>query len=427
MPKVPPPTTSPPPLVVGFSARALAEATAAHFAPPLVADRFADHDCQQAAEKCFEIDQWGGRLESDWHVLSQLTAAGAQPSSPVLLGGGTENWPELVELLHQQFTVLGPTSHQLQQLRSPEYWQACATAAGVAFPETHWEGASAVDERSIQKGAMRRSAEGPEGHIKDWLIKPRRGAGGHAIRRVNGRNSSHQSVEGSHYWQRKISGRSLGVYCILTSDGLVELLGATESPSAEQWPGPSEFIYRGSLGPIALSDMQRQQIIRLCQVVQTTSRCRGWLQFDFIEDAAGELWLLELNPRWAAGMEILFLAGINPVAHHCRAWNISSDPAVSELSMATYDNSRSDTHFAKAVVYADRELTLTRERIERLHNLPPASFADLPSHVSLTSASTTKIVSSGEPLLTVRASGPAPSLLEQLKQLRETALTLCHS
>ncbi len=170
MPKVPPTATSPPPLVVGFSARALAEATRAHATHPLVVDRFADRDCQQAAHHCIELDQWGGRLDSDWQVLSQLKAAGAQPSSPVLLGGGTENWPELVELLHQHFTVLGPTARQLQPLRSPEYWQACARAAGVAFPETHWKGASAVDDRLIKAVAMRESAEGPAGHIKDWLI-----------------------------------------------------------------------------------------------------------------------------------------------------------------------------------------------------------------------------------------------------------------
>lgn len=86
-----------------------------------------------------------------------------------------------------------------------------------------------------------------------------------------------------------------------------------------------------------------------------------------------------------------------------------------------------DTHFAKAVVYADRELTLTRERIERLHSLPPASFADLPSHVGSRSEPATRVVSHGEPLLTVRASGPSSSLLEQLTQLRETALMLCRS
>ncbi|MCC7334352.1 MAG: ATP-grasp domain-containing protein [Pirellulaceae bacterium] len=397
----------------------------AHSPHPLVVDRFADHDCRKTAKICLELDHWGGLLDSEWHVLPQLKAAGAQPSSPVLLGGGTENWPELVELLHQHFTVLGPTARQLQQLRSPEYWQTCARAAGVAFPETHWKGASAVDDGSIEAGVMRESAEGPAGHIKDWLIKPRRGAGGHGIGRVNGYHASLQSVEDSHYWQRRISGRSLGVYCNLTSDGQAELLGATEALSAEQWPGPSEFIYRGSLGPISLSDSQRLQINQLCRVIQTTSRCRGWLQFDFIEDAAGVLWLLELNPRWAAGMEILFLAGINPVAHHCRAWQTSSDPASFESSMATL--SPGDTHFAKAVVYADRELTLTRERIERLHSLPPASFADLPSHVGSRSEPATRVVSHGEPLLTVRASGPSSSLLEQLTQLRETALMLCRS
>ncbi|MEO8270535.1 MAG: ATP-grasp domain-containing protein, partial [Aureliella sp.] len=332
---------------------------------------------------------------------------------------------ELVDLLHHHFTLLGPTVDQLRQLRSPEYWYACATAAGIDFPETHWRGIPAADDGLFNTGVVRESAEGPTSGMYDWLLKPRRGAGGHAIRRATGKYTSSCSIPDSHYLQRKIAGRSLGVYCILHSNGQAELLGATESLTAEQWPGPSEFIYRGSVGSICLTDTQRQQILRLCQVIQSTSDCRGWLQFDFIEDDSGALWLLELNPRWAAGMEILFLAGINPVAYHCRAWQSPRDPAISESNMATL--SRTDTQFAKAVVYADRELTLTPERIERLHRLPRASFADLPSHSNSLTSPPTKIVNSGSPLLTVRASGPPELLLEQMLQLRKTALVLCHS
>lgn len=436
MPKVPPLPPSPLPVVVGFSARALAEATAANTHHPIAVDHFADHDCQQAAHASIKLHQWGGYVDSHWHVLSQLKAAGAQPGSPLLLGGGTENWPELVDLLHQHFTVLGPNVEQLQQLRSPEYWQACAAAAGVAFPETHWnvaELAKSFGHCNVAElaesfgrpaGGVRESAEGPAGHIEDWLIKPRRGAGGHAIRRANGLHTGPSSIENPHYWQRKIAGRSLGVYCVLAADGQVELLGATESLSAEQWPGPSEFIYRGSLGPINLADAQRQQIMRLCQVIQTTCHCLGWLQLDFIEDASGALWLLELNPRWAAGMEILFLAGINPVAYHYRAWQRPSNLPLPRSNIATLH--RTDTNFAKSIVYADRELILTPERIERLQRLPRTAYADLPSHSDLLTESATKIIASGEPLLTVRASGPIECLLEHMSQLREIALELCH-
>ncbi len=234
-----------------------------------------------------------------------------------------------------------------------------------------------------------------------------------------------RATGGSYYWQRAIAGRSLGVYCNLGSNGQVDLLGATESLSAQQWPGPSEFIYRGSLGPVRLTDTQRQQVLRLCHVIHATSGCRGWLQIDFIDDAAGELWLLELNPRWAAGMEILFLAGINPVVHHCRAWQNEINFSHVNLTMETSDHT--EAHFAKGVVYADRELTLTPERIERLQRLPRASFADLPSQFTVQSESNSKFVGCGEPLLTVRSRGSPEKLIEQMLRLRETALRLCES
>ncbi len=431
MPKVPPLPPNPPPVVVGFSVRALAEATAAHSNHPIAVDRFADYDCRRTAHASIELNQWGGGLGLDWHVLSQLKAAGAQANSLLLLGGGTENWPELVELLQQHFTVLGPSVEQLHQLRSPEYWQTCAFEAGVGFPETHWNVAGLWNVAELAKsfgrptGPLRESDEAVAGHIEDWLMKPRHSAGGHAIKRAKSLQSNPHSIQESHYWQRKIRGRSLGVYCVLGADGQVELLGATESLSAEHWPGPSEFIYRGSLGPICLTETQRQKIIRLCQVIHATCQCRGWLQLDFVEDAAGELWLLELNPRWAAGMEILFLAGINPVANHCRAWHRTSDPAIAQTNSASLASS--GPSFAKGIVYADRDLTLTPQCIDSLHGLPRASFADLPSHCTAAKEQSSRTVARGEPLLTVRASGPQESLLEQMLLLHQTALQLCHS
>lgn len=237
----------------------------------------------------------------------------------------------------------------------------------------------------------------------------------------------HVDDQTTHYCQRHIAGRALGAYCILHSDGCVDFLGASESLSAEQWPGPSEFIYRGSLGPVPLTDAQRTLIVGLCKVIQASSGCRGWLQLDFIEDAAGKLWLLELNPRWTAGMEILFLAGINPVTHHFRAWGQVLDPATTRQGetwqcSTPHSIPADDVSFAKGVVYADRELHLTEEMIERLHGLPRRSFADLPSFSVLPSAERTQVVAAGEPLLTVVASGSRENLLDQMAKLRQTAL-----
>lgn len=401
MPKVPLPQPSQRPIAVGFSVRALVQAiTACTTHPPIAADCFGDHDCRLSAHRIIPLQPRGDGHSRCKHLLQELQAGGATADSPVLLGGGAENWLELVAMLHSNFTLLGPTEPQLRQLRNLAYWQACAAVSGMAFPETIWERPPA--------------SEG-------WLLKPRHGAGGHAIQRAAGQGGE----KSSHYYQRHVVGRALGAYCIVHSDGQVELLGASESLSAAQWPGPSEFIYRGSMGPIALTSEQRTQIVELCQVIQASSGCRGWLQLDFIEDAAGKLWLLELNPRWAAGMEILFLAGINPVAHHLLAWGQALDTAIANPNDTRQPATpASHLSFAKGVVYADRELHLNQAMIERLHGLPRQSFADLPSLSLLPTGKEILVVAAGEPLLTVIASGSHASLLDQLIKLRHAALNI---
>ncbi len=441
--KVPPDTLRAPTIAVGFSVRALVDAITADFAPPLAVDHFADHDCYQTATAVVRLAQWGGKLSHSTAFLSQLSQAGAQPLSRVLLAGGTENWPELVELLQQHFTLLGPSVEQLLELRSPQRWQRWAEQSRIAFPELRWLEAAPAHDFGIG----------------DWLIKPLRGAGGYAIKRASqlqNRSSMHsrpiehaadETLLPSAYWQRHIEGRSVGVYCVLSSDSSVELLGATESLTAAQWPGPSEFIYRGSLGPIGLPWHHRRRIVDLCQLIQRQTRMLGWLQLDFIEDLTGELWLLELNPRWTAGMEILFLAGTNPVERHCRVWpsdmseaqtgarqtgaadtNPHAIPSANATPSIPADTGpgvwQGEVSFGKAVVYAPYELVLTHHSIAALHNLPGDNFADLPSHQLIADDQSAYVVATGQPVLTVRASGPHVTLVEQLAELRETALAL---
>lgn len=459
MRKVPPLKPRVATIVVGFSVRALAEATAAAIGPPLAVDHFADHDCCHAAQQVVRLNQWGGNVLNSSEFFSELFKAGAGPQSQVLLAGAMENWPELVELLHQHFTVLGPTVDQLRQLRSPECWQRWAQQSSAAFPETQFPQAQCQHNH-------------PAGN---WLIKPLRGAGGYSIKRASKHRKkgnyrsrsrqtledssrSHQTLDGTSFFQslatsatvqstdlpatyrqRYVAGRSLGVYCVLHGDGSVELLGATESISAAQWPGPSEFIYRGSLGPIDLPSHHRHQIVALCQLIQRETGMLGWLQLDFVEDPAGELWLLELNPRWTAGMEVLFLAGFNPVQHHCRAWQPADVPLITvsgeiasvsiksvsaaATSAASEPLGRCDIGFGKAIVYAPRDLELTHHHIESLHKLPRDNFSDLPSHHLIAAGQTAHLLSRGAPLLTVRARGPRDTLLGQLAELRKTALS----
>ncbi len=492
------------PLVVGFSVRALAQAVAAFGATgmgatgatgthplaigapgrmgatgthplaigapgthPWSIDHFADQDCREASAGWLAIEAWGSpNLPAELEPFLLSSSPAASPSQPTkccvptppsealgfpsskccvptqlaLLGGGTENWPELIDWLSRHCKLLGPTANQMQLLRQTENWQRwCAPigwrsasgnlgtgfsnatsvdATGIRFPETLWQ--PLVNSSRLAEDL--------------WLCKPRHAAGGHAISTT----SPSSPPPEQHYYQRRILGHPLGVTCILQPQGRVHVLGATSSLTETQWPGPSEFIYRGSIGPTELSYQQHQQISSLCQTIQRDTGCRGWLQLDFIEDPYGQLWLLELNPRWSAGMEVLLRSGLNPVAFHLAAWGYGSgisgvrghDTGSCATGFVGHDSESCVTTYSatscwgKGVVYADRELRLTKEKILRLQALPRDNYADLPALDIIPPDQPVLVLRPGQPLLTVLSCSAPQQLLEQLHQLREVALEI---
>ncbi len=385
------------PIVIGFSVRALAEATAAVVGPPVAVDHFCDHDCQTLSRTCILVSRWGpgSRLGSMntaagvrqtlhapstdnlENLLAELKRATVHiPDACVLLGGGTENWPELLSELSTRFKLLGPTTRQLSTLRSLDFWREIADCASLGFPET------------------RHHKPIPPEAATGWLQKPQFGAGGIGVRRIrvsSARVSSTCAPAGATasgpYWQREIIGRVLGAQCMLLSD-CSRLMGVTQSLSSADWPGPTEFAFRGAFGPIELADNQVQSILAMCDRVRTATGLRGWMNFDLIEDGEGQLWLLELNPRWTAGMELLHLAGINPVGQHFQAWGMPAgfEPTPTRTGL-----------FAKAVLYADQDTRLAQPVLDALHSLPGSNYADLPSQTQLDN-----VVASGHPLLTLR-------------------------
>lgn len=317
--------------------------------------------------------------------------------------------------LHRQFSVFGPTAAQMRRLRDPNFWKAAARESDLCFPPTVLAGSPPVSTDAR------------------WLRKSRSGGGGLHVRRApstvpqqNHSATATQRCE-QEYWQQEIVGRSIGVTCILLPGPKgslrVCLLGATEAWTARDWPGPTEFIYRGSWGPIKLSPRQCTAIKRFAAFVGTETGLFGWLQMDFIESADRKLWLLEINPRWTAGMEVLARTGYNPVPLHLAAYETalhSNAPKIDELASEVREPSvEPDIVFAKAIVYAKRDFELTEDACRCLRELSPAHHADIPYFDKDTPPTA---IPEGSPLLTVHdkiasanVGDARQSLLERLR------------
>jgi hypothetical protein len=205
------------------------------------------------------------------------------------------------------------------------------------------------------------------------------------------------------YWQEFIAGRVLGVTCLITDAG-VRWLGATEALTSDQWQGPSPYVYRGSLGPLHLDAQHSDTSLARATRVGQQLHYRGYLQADLIEDAHGRLWLLEINPRWTAGMEILQLccasAGSSPLAAHLSAYGI-------DIATEFHLGAPETVLAAKAVLYAPRDLRLAPEQRARLQSFRQRqprgheawwNIADVPA----ISADAPLTFGQGQPVLTLR-------------------------
>jgi predicted ATP-grasp superfamily ATP-dependent carboligase len=408
-------------LAFGYSTRALTSALGAVGFRVISVDAFGDSDIQDFAEQTLILPGWGDRralLSLKSHLDCCRYRIGSRRERvnnlPVFLAGGCENWLTAIGFLARrpELKVFGPSVSQIKKIRSPHLWMEAASFGGVGFPESFFG-----PNRGV-KSDWRESLSG------QWLIKPIFGAGGASINRIECSGSGEPLVPELHYLQREIPGRVLGATCIAGWSGqwvgnvndpginpsshpdselrpTCTLVGVTESWSHLDFPGPKEFSYRGSWGPITLPPVQRLAIERVAQYLAEHSGICGWLQMDFIEDVAGRLWLLEVNPRWSAGMEVLVRSGwSNPVIAHSGAWGLTV--LSHKCGLQTGEAQRSVPKLSgKYIFYLSERLLLSDRLVGRLNELSREEFADIPSQATIGTP-----LPAGAPLLTILADIP---------------------
>ncbi len=355
-------------MAIGYSVRALVEACWQAGVRCLAVDHFGDADTRHYADGRWvelRLTKQNLIVEEAIRALQVFTTETQRTGQEVVvvLAGGMENLGAAVEQLREIAVVLGPSEEQRMKLRSVEFLREMAVCGEFHFPETSRDG----------------QLDG------DCLWKPNASAGGLKIARVMDSGSCLDNVAG--YWQRSIGGEQVGATCLVCDQGC-ELLGVTSGLSAEEWPGPTEFIYRGSLGPCPVESDLSGRLRLLASAIQTQTGYCGWLQFDFIRNEHGELYLLECNPRWTAGMEVLQKAGDeNPIVELLRCYHF-------ENSFKATQQRDSRAHFGKAVLYAERTVHLDERSLTRLHQIE--GVADRPFEP--------QTIEAGHPIVTLQAS-----------------------
>ncbi|XZE44949.1 ATP-grasp domain-containing protein [Pirellulaceae bacterium SH467] len=282
-------------LVFGFSCRALAQSVRRAGLEPWVIDCCGDRDTLDTAASYFYVDSLDN-LPMLMEIVSGWRSEGEFES--VFFAGGVERLRELPHSI-----TAGSNSPPFSRMRSWETWARWAVQSGIEFPETH----SILESQSYGQ-----NQPWLQGRFDDaWLMKDHSQAGGIGVSRfdpaIARRNCEAESDTGGSnsrlILQRRIEGQGFGLSFLSGEEGAITLGGVRSLP---HHPHPwSEFIYRGSSGPIVLSPCDWERLDHFAKCVTQESGWLGVWNADFIRTADDRWVLLEINPRWSAGMELI--------------------------------------------------------------------------------------------------------------------------
>ncbi len=206
--------------------------------------------------------------------------------------GGLENYPDVIDRLALVRPIWGNDSTALRRCRDPFFLSQLFADNRLLCPKV---------------------ARVPN-HLCT-LQKPLRSAGGAHIGFV----PATAAAAPGFYYQQYIDGRSYAaIFCALA--GSVETLGVTEQLIGEPWLNAKPFRYAGSIGPVDLGRSVHLELQRMASALCIACGLRGLFGIDFVVNDDGA-WLIEVNPRYTASVEVLELAtGLQSFAYQRAAF-----------------------------------------------------------------------------------------------------------
>ena len=326
--------------ILGASVRSAAQSARRAGLIPSGADLFADRDLRRDCDTVIRVTNYPQEL---------VDASCRLPPGPWIYTGGLENHPELVDLVASQQTLLGNPGPVLCRVRDPWQLSAALTSHGLSSPTLR---------RDLKCARTQR-----------WIRKPLRSCGGQRIRIVEPGDPNTNSPD--FFYQRLISGKPYSAVYSANRQS-ARLVGITRQLVGTGWTGAHDFQYAGSLGPVTPPDHLHSQLIELGNALATTFQLQGLFGVDLI--MANDVWVLEVNPRYTASVEILEV-GFNwsALREHLRVCHgdppgLPSGPPVCLCG--------------KAIVYARRDtvISATFVRFSEDSNTDPRcpAIADIP-------------------------------------------------
>lgn len=370
-----------PVILIGASTRAMAYSCLRAGVQPFCIDLFADKDLMAVASV--------SNISLAEYPMGLVQAVEQFPLHwSVIYTGGIENHPQVYRAIEQQRPVWGythPNPLHGNSIRNPKFLDALAAEHRLHRPKHSWND-------SPNRGV--------------WLIKPLASAGGRGIQYW----SPNEPVSPSHYLDEFLEGVPFSAIFLNNKQG-TRYLGCSRQLIGTPWlHAPSPFSYCGNIGPIQLDSSSDDYILHLGSILTKHDPfLAGLFGVDLIMND-NQIYLIEVNPRYTASVELLELAsGQSYIAKHVQTYHESFGSKQSSTSVQL---------IGKAVYYAPSDCVFPHEapyfnqQIDDLWRIPQC--ADIPT------AGTQ--FAKGQPVLTLYAQGA--DKLEIVHRLREKAVVL---
>jgi predicted ATP-grasp superfamily ATP-dependent carboligase len=264
-------------LILGASARAAAASARRAGLEPFAVDLFADRDTRLLCD-CLRCPPWEYPEGLFW-------LARQAPPMPWMYTGGLENYPELVGALAAERELWGNGPEVLAKAREPVGMNHSVHLQQNECPFTMYPGWEPP----------------PDGRV--WLRKPVRSAGGAGIRIASPADFAQATGPPDYFLQEFISGLPMSAVLRSEPGGLPALLGMTRQLVGEPWLHAGTFRYSGSVGR-ADPELAEGVLDVTGQLIHDHGLVGVW-GIDFIHRGTPHAWVVELNPRYTASVEVL--------------------------------------------------------------------------------------------------------------------------
>jgi predicted ATP-grasp superfamily ATP-dependent carboligase len=314
-------------LIVGVSTRALAESASRAGYSCLSVDAFGDLDQKS------RVDNVGlGRdLGRPYSAAAAVAVARRRVATYAAYVGNLENHPGAVRRLSLGRRLLGNTPATLVRARDPLAVVDAVRRAGGRTPLT------------LLSGETRHAAAGVR-----WLRKPQRGGGGSGVREWKG-----EPLRPHELVQERVEGVLASVAFVANGERAV-LLGMSRGLAGDPAFGARGYRYCGSIHPFCPDGGLLERMIAIASAVTRTFGVVGLNGIDFVL-RDGEPYVLEINPRYCASMELVERGGGRSVFEAHVAACRGALPAFDAAPVP-------EDVFGKAIVYARRDVVVGDSR-----------------------------------------------------------------